>query len=110
MPAHVRPHVRLAVPVSCCQYQLTALPLSTYLDTVDDKETRRAASLAANANPEVGLRSVWALRRLCDQLEKVQVANARKRGWTWQQIADELNVTRQAVHKRYAHQLEGEGD
>ncbi|MBA3653563.1 MAG: HTH domain-containing protein [Actinobacteria bacterium] len=70
--------------------------------------TKQTASLAASRDPEVGLNAVWALKRLCDQLELVQVTNARRRGWTWQQIADALNVTRQAVHKRYAHHIEEE--
>jgi DNA-binding NarL/FixJ family response regulator len=31
----------------------------------------------------------------------LQVANARAQGWSWQQIADSLAVSRQAVHKKY---------
>ena len=27
--------------------------------------------------------------------------NARERGWSWQQIADALGVSRQAVHKKH---------
>ncbi len=61
---------------------------------------------ATSNDPAIGLRAVWALRSLSEQLERVQVANARKAGWTWQQIADALNVSRQAVHKKYARRLE----
>ncbi|HWO59784.1 MAG TPA: HTH domain-containing protein, partial [Umezawaea sp.] len=46
-------------------------------------------------------RAVSALRRLLEQLEAVQVRNARVRGWSWQEIAAELGVTRQAVHKKH---------
>jgi hypothetical protein len=35
-------------------------------------------------------------------LEALQVESARARGWSWQQIAARLGVTKQAVHKKYA--------
>ena len=64
-------------------------------------EATRLAAAAANRDPKIGLGAVAALRRLLDQLETVQVYNARARGWSWQQIASELGVTRQAVHKKH---------
>ena len=64
-------------------------------------EATRLATAAANRDPKIGLGAVAALRRLLDQLETVQVYNARARGWSWQQIASELGVTRQAVHKKH---------
>ncbi len=57
---------------------------------------------AAAEDPATGLRAVRGLRELADRLEVLQVANARARGWSWQQIADALGVTRQAVHKKHA--------
>lgn len=57
---------------------------------------------AANADPATGLRAVRALGRLLDRLEGSQVASARAQGWSWQQIADVLGVSRQAVHKKHA--------
>ncbi|GAA1002566.1 hypothetical protein GCM10009564_00660 [Streptomyces thermogriseus] len=48
-----------------------------------------------------GLRAVAALRKLLEQLEAVQVRSARNQGWSWQEIAHELGVSRQAVHKKY---------
>ncbi|ADG79743.1 RNA polymerase subunit sigma-70 OS=Tsukamurella paurometabola (strain ATCC 8368 / DSM / CCUG 35730 / CIP 100753 / JCM 10117 / KCTC 9821 / NBRC 16120 / NCIMB 702349 / NCTC 13040) OX=521096 GN=Tpau_3156 PE=4 SV=1 [Tsukamurella paurometabola] len=56
---------------------------------------------AASDDPAAGLRAVVALRKLADQLEAVQVANARNLGWSWQDIAAHLAVSRQAVHKKY---------
>jgi hypothetical protein len=53
-------------------------------------------------DPAVGLRAVRALRELADRLEVLQVANARSLGWSWQQVADALGVTRQAAHKKHA--------
>ncbi len=45
-----------------------------------------------------------ALRKLVEQLEAVQVRSARGQGWSWQEIAAELGVSRQAVHKKYGRQ------
>lgn len=60
------------------------------------------ARLAADDDPQRGLGAVRALRTLADRLEEVQVANARTAGWSWQQIAEVLQVSRQAVHQKYA--------
>jgi DNA-binding NarL/FixJ family response regulator len=57
---------------------------------------------AAADDPDVGLRAIRSLRDLADRLETLQVRNARARGWSWQQIADALGVSRQAVHKKHA--------
>ena len=50
----------------------------------------------------MGLAAVAALRGLLEVLETLQVENARAKGWSWQQIAARLGVTKQAVHKKYA--------
>lgn len=50
----------------------------------------------------MGLRAVAALRRLLEQLEALQVDNARRLGWSWQEIAAEMGVSKQAVHKKHA--------
>ncbi|MEV4759960.1 helix-turn-helix domain-containing protein [Micromonospora sp. NPDC049559] len=60
------------------------------------------AAAAGSADPRVGLRAVVALRRLLERLEIVQVDNARRQGWSWQEIADALEVSRQGVHKKHA--------
>ena len=56
---------------------------------------------AAGADPLVGLRAVRALRRLLEHLEETLVHRARDLGWSWQQIAEVLGVSRQAVHKKH---------
>ncbi|WP_432541556.1 RNA polymerase sigma factor sigma-70 region 4 domain-containing protein [Kineococcus sp. SYSU DK002] len=53
-------------------------------------------------DPAVGLRAVAALHRLLEQLEDLQVAQARRLGWSWADIAGVLGVTKQAVHKKHA--------
>ena len=60
------------------------------------------AAAAASRDPRVGLGAVAALRRLLDSLEALQVGNARDQGWSWQQIAAVLGVSKQAVHKKHA--------
>lgn len=52
-------------------------------------------------NPALGLAAVAALRDLLEELEELQVDNARAMGWSWQQIAESLGVTRQSVHKKH---------
>ncbi|MDA3644567.1 helix-turn-helix domain-containing protein [Saccharopolyspora indica] len=59
------------------------------------------AAAASDRDPRVGLRAVAALRKLLEQLESVQVRNARNHGWSWQEVAAELGVSRQAVHKKH---------
>jgi hypothetical protein len=69
-------------------------------------EATKLASAAGSTDPAVGLRAVLALRRLLESLEVLQVDNARRRGWSWQEIADALGVSRQAVHKKHAGHIE----
>ncbi|WP_156758094.1 helix-turn-helix domain-containing protein [Actinokineospora sp. G85] len=64
-------------------------------------EATQLASAAGDRDPRVGLHAVAALRRLLEQLEAVQVRSARADGWSWQEIAAELGVSRQAVHKKH---------
>ncbi|MDX6742062.1 helix-turn-helix domain-containing protein [Actinocorallia sp. A-T 12471] len=56
---------------------------------------------AGSRDPAVGLRAVRALRELAERLETLQVGNARALGWSWQDIAEALGVSRQAVHKKH---------
>jgi len=65
----------------------------------DATELARAVD---STDPSVGLRAVAALRRLLEQLEALQVDNARTHEWSWQEIATALGVSRQAVHKKHA--------
>ena len=60
------------------------------------------AAAAASRDPRVGLGAVAALRRLLDTLEALQVGCAREQGWSWQEIAGVLGVSKQAVHKKHA--------
>jgi predicted transcriptional regulator len=66
------------------------------------EDAKDLAVQVASEDPEEGLRAVAALRRLLERIERIHVANARERGASWQDIADELGVSKQAVHKKYA--------
>jgi hypothetical protein len=69
------------------------------------ESTVEIAKGAVSHDPDVGLRAVAALRTLTERLEILQVENARKLGWSWQQIADRLGVTKQAVHRKYGRRV-----
>jgi Homeodomain-like domain-containing protein len=60
------------------------------------------AGQVSNKDPAVGLPAVVALRRLLDELERLHVDNAREQGWSWQDIATALRVSRQSVHEKHA--------
>lgn len=68
------------------------------------------AEAASGPDPAAGLRAARALRELAERLEALQVQNARERGWSWQEIAVFLGISKQAVHKKYAHVLTGRLD
>lgn len=59
------------------------------------------ADQVSSPDPQVGLRAVAALRRLLETLETLHVDNARAQGWSWQDIADALGVTKQTVHRKH---------
>jgi DNA-directed RNA polymerase specialized sigma24 family protein len=65
-------------------------------------EPSEVVAQTASADPEVGLRGVASLRALVEAVEDLQVRRARELGWSWQQIAELLGVSKQAVHQKYA--------
>jgi hypothetical protein len=70
---------------------------------VDDMdEAAELATAASGTDARTGLRAALALRKLAEHLEILQVRNARQQGWSWQEIADALDVSKQAVHKKHA--------
>jgi hypothetical protein len=69
------------------------------------QSTLEIAEGAASNDPDIGLRAVAALRTLTERLEILQVDNARKLGWSWQDIATLLGVTKQTVHRKHGHRI-----
>ena len=82
---------------------LTRRLLSAYADGMET--TLEIAEGAASRDPDVGLRAVAALRALTERLEILQVESARTAGWSWQEIADRLGVTKQTVHRKYGRRI-----
>lgn len=64
-------------------------------------EAGEVVAQTANEDPEIGLRSVASLRALLEAVEELQIRRARELGWSWQQIAQLLGVSKQAVHQKY---------
>ena len=64
-------------------------------------DTNLAAGVDST-DPAEGLRAVRSLRELAERLERLHVARARSLGWSWQEIATVLGVSRQAVHQKHA--------
>ena len=71
------------------------------MDETTDRQAATLATASSSRDPEVGLRAVAALRGLLEVLEALQVDNARAKGWSWQDIAGRLGVTKQAVHQKH---------
>jgi len=55
--------------------------------------------------PNDGFRAVRALRVLADDLEAEHVVRALGHEWSWAQIAEALDVSRQAVQKKHSHRI-----
>jgi DNA-directed RNA polymerase specialized sigma24 family protein len=73
--------------------------------TVMEPVVLEIAEGAASSDPDVGLRAVAALRALAERLEVLQVQTARELGWSWQDIAERLGVTKQTVHRKYGKRI-----
>ena len=69
------------------------------------QSTLDIAEGAASNDPDTGLRAVAALRALTERLEILQVDNARELGWSWQDIATRLGVTKQTVHRKHGRRI-----
>jgi len=64
-------------------------------------EPAEVVAQTASDDPEIGLRGVASLRALLEAVEELQISRARDLGWSWQQIAALLGVSKQAVHQKY---------
>jgi hypothetical protein len=70
-------------------------------------ESLDIATVAADtAHPAQGLRAVASLRLLVETLELRQVEAGLRQGLSWNDVADALGVSRQAVHKKYSRRID----
>jgi DNA-directed RNA polymerase specialized sigma24 family protein len=67
----------------------------------DQEESAVTVASAESGDPRGLLRRIAQQRAELDRAESLSVRRARNSGLTWQEIAGELGVTKQAVHKRY---------
>lgn len=68
---------------------------------MDSTTITALAAGASGDDPIDSLRAISRLRRELDRVEALSVRRARNAGASWQFIALALDVSRQAVHKKY---------
>ena len=59
------------------------------------------ARATGDDDPRTALAAARELRRTADRTEAAVVRRARNQGLAWAEIAEQLGVSRQAVHKKY---------
>jgi hypothetical protein len=75
---------------------------SRYIDAMG--QVSDVIDQTASNDPAIGLRGVASLRVLLETVEELHVRRARAEGWSWQQIAAPLGVSKQAVHQKYGRE------
>lgn len=73
--------------------------------TLDPDPTHLLQTAARKTNPTQALQAIATLRQATDSLEHQAIEAALAAGHSWQDIADALGVTRQAVHRKYRHRI-----
>jgi hypothetical protein len=102
-PARYRPPAmyRVCLAVAASSACVDSLVTSAYADVMNQRVELELTESAASSDPDIGLRAVASLRTLTEQLEVLQVDNARALEWSWQEIAARLGVTKQTVHRKH---------
>lgn len=71
------------------------------MDSMEVGKLTALAYAAADDDPRAALRAAAELRREVERVQAQLVRRARNDGLSWTQIAAELGVTKQAVHRKY---------
>ncbi len=73
-------------------------------------ELTALAVAAGDDDPRAALRATADLRRAVERQEAQLVRRARNKGLSWAEVAAQLGVTKQAVHRKYGgHRFLGRG-
>jgi Clp amino terminal domain, pathogenicity island component len=80
-------------------------PLPGQKECVSRSVIELATSAAQIQEPAEALEAIAELKTRIDELEELHVEDALRRGFTWSAIAQSLQVSRQAVHKKYARRF-----
>ena len=68
---------------------------------VEVDDVMRLAQATGGDDPRAALAAARELRRAADRTEAAVVRRARVSGLAWAEIAAQLGVSKQAVHKKY---------
>src|SRR6478735_3348771 len=69
--------------------------------TMEVDDMLKLARATGDDDPRAALAAARELRRAADRTEAAVVRRARNQGLAWAEIAEQLGVSRQAVHKKY---------
>ena len=69
--------------------------------TMEVDDMLKLARATGDDDPRAALAAARELRRAADRTEAAVVRRARNHGLAWAEIAEQLGVSRQAVHKKY---------
>lgn len=83
-----------------CHHLLTTVATADVVALVEQDDLMRSVQAA---DLEVALSAIAEVREVLRQVEPVKVREARRAGYSWDQIATWLQSTRQAVHRKYRH-------
>lgn len=64
-------------------------------------ELTRLAEAAGDDDPRSALRAVAELRRAAERTQAQLVRRARNQGMSWAEVATQLGVSKQTVHRKY---------
>jgi AraC-like DNA-binding protein len=68
---------------------------------VEVSELTALALATGDEDPRAALRAAAELRRASERMEERLVRRARNQGLSWAEVASQLGVSKQAVHRKY---------
>lgn len=67
-------------------------------------ELMKVAQATGDEDPRIALRAAAELRRASERMEGQLVRRGRNQGLSWAEVAAQLGVSKQAVHRKYGGQ------